>query len=164
MERRFELLKKASVQNLTQLNERSSRRIPYYLLLIDEFADVAQDDTKTGDEGKGPTIGSIALKKIGKLAQKARAVGIHIIAGTQRPSARLISGDIKSNFPARLSFRLPSGVDSRVVLDTEGAEHLIQQGDMLFINPNKPGIQRLHSPYIKDEADIEAAIEVACRR
>ena len=164
MDRRYEILKKQGVQNLAQYNERTSKRIPYYLLCIDELADVIQDDTKVGDEGKGPTLGNLALRKIGKLAQKARAVGIHIIAGTQRPSAKLISGDIKSNFPARLSFRLPSGVDSRVVLDTEGAEHLIQQGDMLFINPNKPGIQRLHSPYIKNEEDIEAAIEVACRR
>lgn len=164
MDRRYEVLKKSSTQNIAQHNEKAGTRLPYILLVIDEVADVVGDRTKTGDEGKGPTIGSIALDKIGKLAQKARASGIHIIAGTQRPSAKLISGDIKSNFPARLSFRLPSGTDSRVVLDTEGAEHLIQQGDMLFVNPNKPGIQRLHSPYIKDQNDVDTAIELAIRR
>jgi DNA segregation ATPase FtsK/SpoIIIE, S-DNA-T family len=161
MERRLKVLQKASKQNVGQLE--GNARLPYIMLCIDELADIVGDRTKSGDDGKGPTLGKIALERLGKLAQKARATGIHIIASTQRPSAKLIEGDIKSNFPSRLSFRLPSGVDSRVVLDTEGAEHLLQQGDMLFVNPNKPGIQRLHAPYAQ-QADINSAVEVAVRR
>ena len=150
-------------------------KIPYILVVIDELADLLLDRRRepkekkdefgglpTGDPNRGTTIGQTASRKLAKLAQKARATGIHVIASTQRPSVKLLEGDIKSNFPARLSFRLPSEADSRTVLGQGGAEHLLARGDMLFINPNKPGLARIHAPLSTIE-DIKAAIEFASR-
>jgi S-DNA-T family DNA segregation ATPase FtsK/SpoIIIE len=151
-------------------------KIPYILVVVDELADILLDSRKEpkakkdefgglseGDPNKGSTIGKTASRKLAKLAQKARASGIHILASTQRPSVKLLEGDIKSNFPARLSFRLPSEADSRTILGFGGAEHLLSRGDMLFVNPNKPGIARIHAP-LSTIDDIKAAIEFASRR
>lgn len=163
MNRRLKLLAKKGDRNVREFNEKATgtERLPYIIFVIDELADILSDRRKSDDSG--PSIGKVAEAKLAQLAQKARASGIHIIAGTQRPSVKLVEGNIKSNFPARLSFRLPSGPDSRTVLGTEGAEHLLSQGDMMFLNPNQPGLQRLHSPFAKI-SDIQAAVDIATRR
>lgn len=176
MERRYQLYAKAGAKNILEYNavrQGSKARLPYVAFIIDEFADLLSDrrriedpEASDPDPDKKPRTafaGALASRKLSKLAAKARASGIHIIAATQRPSAKLLEGDIKSNFPARLAFRLPSQTDSRVVLDTGGAEHLLTRGDMLFINPNKPGLSRIHAP-LATLPDIQAALEYAKQR
>ena len=111
----------------------------YIVLIIDELADIMEGE-KRGE-------GKISQSKLGKIVQKARAAGIHVIAATQRPSVDVIAVTVKNNFPARLSFRLTSGVDSRTVLSTEGAEHILQQGDMLYYGPAATALKRLHSAW-----------------
>lgn len=162
MEGRLKQLAKYGLRNIGELNSSGKTSLPYILVVIDELADLLSDRSRP-NEDRGPSLGKIAEEKLAKLAAKARASGIHIIASTQRPSVKMVEGNIKANFPARLSFRLPGGPDSRTVLGTEGAEHLLSRGDMLFVNPNRPGIQRLHAPYANIE-DIIAAVDVASRR
>lgn len=130
MDERYNLLKKASVRNITEYNqkfvqrrlnpEKGHRFLPYIVLIIDEFADLIM------------TAGKEVELPIGRLAQLARAVGIHLIIATQRPSVNIITGVIKANFPARLAFKVASKIDSRTILDTSGAEQLIGRGDMLL--------------------------------
>jgi len=173
MTRRLKLFAQTSTHNIDEYNavrRGSPTRLPYIALIIDEIADMLSDRRRIQEEDPSPDgkpkyalAGKIASGKLAKLAAKARASGIHIIVATQRPSAKLLEGDIKSNFPARLAFRLPSQTDSRVVLDTGGAEHLISRGDMLFINPNKPGLARIHAP-LATAQDIQGAIEFAAQR
>lgn len=163
--RRLTRLAKASCQNILQYNA-IHNPLPYILLVIDELAEILMDKSKEeDDEGnpKGPTRGKLAEHRLGLIAQKARATGVHIIAATQRPSVKIVEGNIKANFPARVSFRLPSEADSRTILGTGGAEQLLSQGDMLYLSPNTPAIRRLHAPFATI-GDIQAAVEVACRR
>ena len=130
MDKRYDLLKKAQARNIKEYNEKFvSRRLnpekghdfmPFIVLVIDEFADLIM------------TAGKEIELPIGRLAQLARAVGIHLIIATQRPSVNIITGVIKANFPARLAFKVTSKVDSRTILDTSGAEQLIGRGDMLL--------------------------------
>ena len=130
MELRYDLLKEARVRNITEYNEaylsgrlnhlEGHRYLPYIVLIIDELADLMM------------TAGKEVETPICRLAQLARAVGIHLIIATQRPSVNVITGLIKANFPVRMSFRVSSGVDSRTILDVNGAERLIGRGDMLF--------------------------------
>ncbi|WMX17362.1 DNA translocase FtsK [Aureispira sp. CCB-E] len=130
MDERYNLLKKASVRNLTEYNqkfvarklnpEKGHRFMPYIVLIIDEFADLIM------------TAGKEVELPIGRLAQLARAVGIHLIIATQRPSVNIITGIIKANFPARLAFKVTSKIDSRTILDGGGADQLIGRGDMLL--------------------------------
>jgi DNA segregation ATPase FtsK/SpoIIIE, S-DNA-T family len=173
MTRRLKTFARTSTDNISEYNstrQGSAARLPYIALIIDEVADMLSDRRKIEEDEPSPDgkpryalAGKIASGKLAKLAAKARASGIHIIVATQRPSAKLLEGDIKANFPARLTFRLSSQTDSRVVLDTGGAEHLLKQGDTLFIDPNKPGLQRIHAPYSTKE-DIKAAVEFSQRR
>jgi S-DNA-T family DNA segregation ATPase FtsK/SpoIIIE len=173
MTRRLQLFAKSSTHNIAEFNTLKAgapTRLSYITLVVDEIADMLSDRRKIEEPEPSPdgkirytNAGKIASGKLSKLAAKARASGIHIIVATQRPSAKLLEGDIKSNFPARLAFRLPSQTDSRVVLDTGGAEHLLTRGDMLFINPNRAGLQRIHAPYATQD-DIRAAIEYAAQR
>lgn len=162
MEVRLNRFARGGHRNILEYNA-TSNHIPYIVVIIDEMADILADTRKLDPDGKGPTLGKIAKGKLASIAQKARATGIHIIAATQRPSVKIIDGDIKTNFPARLSFRLPSGSDSTTVLGTYGAEHLLSRGDMLFINPNKSGIHRIHAPLASLD-DIKAALEFAKQR
>ena len=166
VETRLGTLAKHSCQNITQYHERfSSKNMPYVILVIDELADPLQDPTKEeGPDGR-PTksYGKQAEYLLGKIVQKARATGIHVIAATQRTSVKVVEGNIKANFPARITFRLPSQVDSRTILGSSGAEQLLSQGDMLFLSPNYPAIQRIHAPYASIE-DIKVAVEMACQR
>ena len=130
MDERYDLLKKAKVRNIREYNDKFTNRrlnprkghryLPYIVLVIDEFADLMMT---AGKEIEGP---------IARLAQLARAIGIHLILATQRPSVNVITGIIKANFPARVSFRVTSKVDSRTILDSGGADQLIGRGDMLL--------------------------------
>lgn len=132
MDNRYKLLRKARVKSIKEYNEVFTRRrlnpekghkyMPYLVLVIDEFADLIMT---AGKEIEGP---------IQRLSQLARAVGIHLIVATQRPSTNIITGTIKTNFPARLAFRVSSSIDSRTILDNTGAEKLVGRGDMLIYN------------------------------
>lgn len=134
MESRYELLRKAEVRLIKEYNEKFKARklnpekghrfLPYIVLIIDEFADLIMT---AGKEIEGP---------IQRLAQLARAIGIHLIIATQRPSANIITGVIKTNFPARLAFRVSSSIDSRTILDSTGADKLVGRGDMMYYNGN----------------------------
>ena len=134
MDNRYELLKVAMVRNLKEYNTKFKARrlnpndghkfLPYIVLVIDEFADLIM------------TAGKEVETPVARLAQLARAIGIHLIIATQRPSVNVITGIIKANFPARLAFRVTSKIDSRTILDTQGADQLIGRGDMLFTQGN----------------------------
>ena len=130
MDKRYELLKDAMVRNIKEYNQKFSSRklnpendhryLPYIVLVIDEFADLIM------------TAGKEVETPIARLAQLARAIGIHLIIATQRPSVNVITGIIKANFPARIAFKVSSKIDSRTILDSGGADQLIGKGDMLF--------------------------------
>ncbi|MCJ7466542.1 MAG: DNA translocase FtsK, partial [Maribacter sp.] len=134
MDNRYELLKLAMVRNIKEYNSKFKSRklnpheghrfLPYIILIIDEFADLIM------------TAGKEVETPIARLAQLARAIGIHLIIATQRPSVNVITGIIKANFPARIAFRVTSKIDSRTILDTQGADQLIGRGDMLFTQGN----------------------------
>ena len=136
MDNRLELLKAAQSRNIKEYNEKFTERklspekghryMPYIVLIIDEFADLIMT---AGREIEGP---------IGRLAQLARAIGIHLIISTQRPSTNIITGFIKANFPTRIAFRVFSSVDSRTILDATGADRLVGRGDMLVSSGNEP--------------------------
>jgi len=119
---------------------------PYIVMVIDEMADLVLQEKKSFTE------------KMASIAAMARAAGIHVIAATQRPSVDVLNGKIKVNFPARVGFRVPSSADSKTVLNYKGAEQLLGQGDMFYISPERPGMQRLHSPNAKPQ-DVELMIK-----
>ena len=158
MERRYMLLSDRGVRNVDSYNRKivkqakqkesaeetgedrgMDRYLPYIIIIIDELADLMMVSSKEVEES------------ITRLAQMARAAGIHLIIATQRPSVNVLTGIIKANFPTRLSFQVSSKVDSRTILDTNGAEHLLGDGDMLFMPPGVGRIQRIHGAYISDE-------------
>ncbi len=114
-------------------------RCPYIIIIIDELADLMMLDRANVEES------------VTRLAQMARAVGIHLILATQRPSVDVITGLIKANIPTRISFRLATKVDSRTILDTNGAEALLGRGDMLFLPPGTSRLLRLHAPYVSEK-------------
>jgi hypothetical protein len=136
MESRYEQLSSAGVRNISEYNEHESGVMPYLFIIIDEFSDLVMQDTSN-------TIKTSIIR----LAQKSRAVGIHLILATQRPSADVIDGLIKANFPSRIAFKTASQVDSRIILDEQGAESLLGSGDMLFRSPSG-SMQRLQGIYI----------------
>ncbi len=154
MENRYEILKDAGARNLKEYNAKfisrklnpkeGHRFLPYIVLIIDELADLMM------------TAGKEVETPIARLAQLARAIGIHLVVATQRPSVNVITGVIKANFPARLSFRVTSKVDSRTILDSGGADQLVGMGDMLFSNGSD--VIRLQSPFV-DTPEIEKVCE-----
>jgi S-DNA-T family DNA segregation ATPase FtsK/SpoIIIE len=154
MENRYEILKDAGARNLKEYNAKfvarklnpkeGHRFLPYIVLVIDELADLMM------------TAGKEVETPIARLAQLARAIGIHLVVATQRPSVNVITGVIKANFPARLSFRVTSKVDSRTILDTGGADQLVGQGDMLFSSGSD--IIRLQCPFV-DTPEIEVVCD-----
>jgi S-DNA-T family DNA segregation ATPase FtsK/SpoIIIE len=164
MSRRYTLIGRAGVKKISEYNALPSANwtLPYIVFVIDELADLLTIREKVDDEKKGPSIGKICEARLQTLVQKGRAAGIHIIAATQRPDVKVVAGGIKANFQARLSFRLPSQVDSITILNTEGAEHLLGKGDMLYISPSQP-IRRMHAP-LATAADIAGAVEMAKHR
>jgi S-DNA-T family DNA segregation ATPase FtsK/SpoIIIE len=169
VEARLSMMAKRGCQNIAQYNEITAslplHPMPYIILVIDELADPLQDPTKEEDEDGRPTksYGKQAEYLLGKIVQKSRATGIHCIAATQRTSVKVVEGNIKANFPARITFRLPSEIDSRTILGTRGAESLLAQGDMLYTSPNYPAIRRIHAPYASIE-DIRIAVEMASKK
>ena len=157
MERRLKLLASQGVRNIEQYNrkvrqlqaqprslfeeeagEEEVEQIPYVLILIDELADLMMLERANVEES------------VTRLAQMARAVGMHLVLATQRPSVDVITGLIKANFPSRISFRVATRVDSRTVLDVMGAEHLLGKGDMLFLPPGSSRLVRVHGPYVSE--------------
>ena len=150
MDARYDLLKSAMVRNIKEYNAKFKSRklnpndghkfLPYIVLVIDEFADLIM------------TAGKEVETPIARLAQLARAIGIHLIVATQRPSVNVITGIIKANFPARAAFRVTSKIDSRTILDTSGADQLIGKGDMLFTNGND--VVRLQCAFV-DTPEVE---------
>jgi S-DNA-T family DNA segregation ATPase FtsK/SpoIIIE len=157
MERRLKLLASKSVRNIDQYNklfaegtlnmfddgdevpEADQKPLPYILIIIDELADLMMLDKSNVEEA------------ITRLAQMARAVGIHLVLATQRPSVDVITGLIKANVPTRMSFRLASKTDSRTILDSNGAESLLGRGDMLFLPPGTSRLQRVHAPFVTEK-------------
>lgn len=113
--------------------------LPRIVIVVDELADLML------------TVGKEIEELLTRLAQKARAAGIHLILATQRPSVNVITGLIKANFPARISFKVASKIDARTVMDSSGAERLLGQGDMLFLSPSVGRVKRLHSPFVSDQ-------------
>ncbi len=160
MERRYRELAGWGVRNIDGFNTEIMRRnlvkeydeagepwkpLPYIVIIIDELADLMI------------TSGREVEESITRLAQMARAVGIHLVLATQRPSVDVITGLIKANFPSRISFRVSSKVDSRTIIDTNGAEHLLGRGDMLFLPPGTSRLIRVHGAYI-DETEINRIV------
>ncbi len=152
MERRLKLLASRSVRNIDQYNKlfegtmpslfdegQQEEPLPYIVIIIDELADLMMLDRANVEES------------ITRLAQMARAVGIHLVLATQRPSVDVITGLIKANVPTRISFRLATKVDSRTIIDTNGAEALLGRGDMLFLPPGTSRLMRLHAPYVSEK-------------
>ena len=151
MERRYEVFADATVRNISEyLNKADTNpeleKIPYLVVLIDELADLMI------------TSGRDVEEPITRLAQMARAVGIHLIVATQRPSVDVITGLIKANFPARIAFQVSSKIDSRTIIDQMGAELLLGRGDMLFLPPGKSSPTRLHNALIELD-EIEKILE-----
>lgn len=150
MDNRYELLKNASCRNIVEYNKKFKNRklnpnddhrfLPYVVLVVDEFADLIM------------TAGKEVETPIARLAQLARAIGIHLIIATQRPSVNVITGVIKANFPARIAFRVTSKIDSRTILDSSGADQLIGRGDMLFTQGNE--LVRIQCAFV-DTPEIE---------
>jgi S-DNA-T family DNA segregation ATPase FtsK/SpoIIIE len=157
MERRYELLSEMKVRNLAQYNQKIAKALkkkappkeetaeenppeplPLIVIIIDELADLMMVASRDVE---------VALTR---LAQMARAAGIHLILATQRPSVDVLTGIIKANFPTRLSFQVSSKTDSRTILDTNGAETLLGKGDMLFVPPGAGKLQRIHGAYISE--------------
>ncbi|MGC2194190.1 MAG: DNA translocase FtsK [Terriglobales bacterium] len=160
MERRLKLLAEKGVRNIDQYNklfdedgtpslfgeDSDERPIPYIVIIIDELADLMMLDAGNVEES------------VTRLAQMARAVGIHLVLATQRPSVDVITGLIKANFPARISFRVATKVDSRTILDANGAEALLGKGDMLYLPSGSARVHRLHAPFVT-EKEIAAVVE-----
>ena len=160
MERRLKLLAAKGVRNIDQYNRlfddqgtpslfedaEEEKPIPYLVIIIDELADLMMLDSSNVEES------------ITRLAQMARAVGIHLVLATQRPSVDVITGLIKANFPARISFRVATKVDSRTILDANGAESLLGRGDMLYLPSGSARVHRLHAPFVT-EKEIAAVVE-----
>ncbi|HML17590.1 MAG TPA: DNA translocase FtsK [Bryobacteraceae bacterium] len=165
MERRLKLLASRGVRNIDQYNkkvralgnqprslfeeelqEEDLEEIPYVMIVIDELADLMMLERANVEES------------VTRLAQMARAVGMHLVLATQRPSVDVITGLIKANFPSRISFRVATRVDSRTVLDVMGAEHLLGKGDMLFLPPGSSRLTRVHGAYVS-EAETNEVVE-----
>ena len=151
MERRFQVFADARVRNIGEYHDRKKENpeletIPYLVVVIDELADLML------------TSGRAIEEPITRLAQKARAVGIHLIVATQRPSVDVITGVIKSNFPARIAFQVSSKIDSRTIIDQMGAEKLLGNGDLLFLLPGTASPIRLHNAYVTLD-EIEAIMK-----
>jgi S-DNA-T family DNA segregation ATPase FtsK/SpoIIIE len=143
MESRYRSLANAGVRNIEDYNKKQSdeaKKLPYIIIFVDELADLMMSATSSRTE-----------MLITRLAQMARAVGIHLVLATQRPSVDVITGLIKANFPARIAFQVSSKVDSRTIIDANGAEKLLGMGDMLYLASGQPETKRLHGAFISNE-------------
>jgi S-DNA-T family DNA segregation ATPase FtsK/SpoIIIE len=150
MERRYRLLEEAKVKNFDSYNEVNKEKLPYIVVIVDELADLMMVASKDVEAS------------IARLAQMARASGMHLILATQRPSVDVLTGLIKANFPTRISFKVASKIDSRTIIDTSGAEHLLGAGDMLYLPSGRP-LQRIHGAYIS-EAETNRIVDFLKRQ
>jgi len=139
MDRRYAIFEEVGARNLDSYNENFEKKLPYIIVIIDELADLMVVSSREVE-----TL-------LTRLAQMARAAGIHLLVATQRPSVDIITGTIKVNFPARISFQVTSKIDSRTILDTQGAERLLGAGDMLFMPPGSSYLERIHAPYVSEK-------------
>jgi len=150
MERRYKIMSQTKTKNIEGYNEKAKKEgmetFPYLVVIIDELADLMM------------TSGKEVEFYIARLAQMARASGIHLIVATQRPSVDVVTGLIKANLSSRISFKVGQKIDSKIILDTMGAESLLGRGDMLFTPPGASGLIRLHAPFTKEE-NIEKIVE-----
>ncbi|MFW5975290.1 MAG: DNA translocase FtsK [Desulfosalsimonas sp.] len=157
MERRYRLLSEKRVRNIEQYNAKISKekvpddqpppeKLPYVVVIVDELADLMMVSSRDVE---------VSLTR---LAQMARAAGIHLILATQRPSVDVLTGLIKANFPTRLSFQVSSKIDSRTIIDTSGAETLLGNGDMLFLPPGTARLQRIHGAFVSED-EVTKVIE-----
>jgi len=151
MERRYKLMSTTKTKNIENYNKKAKidpelEELPYIVIIIDELADLMM------------TSGKEVEISIARLAQKARACGMHLIVATQRPSVDVVTGLIKANFPSRLSYKVGTKTDSKVILDSFGAESLLGRGDLLFTPPGESGLRRLHAPW-SEEGEIEDVVE-----
>jgi len=141
MQNRYKLLAEKGVRNIDGYNRamEGMEVMPYIVVIVDELADLMMSAQRDVEDS------------IARLAQMARAAGIHLILATQRPSVDVLTGIIKANFPARISFKVSSRIDSRIILDTTGAENLLDRGDMLFLQPGTFRLARIHGAYVSEE-------------
>lgn len=150
MERRYSLMSENRTKNIESYNDKVKREggehLPYIVVIIDELADLMM------------TSGKDVEISIARLAQMARASGIHLVVATQRPSVDVVTGLIKANLPSRISYRVGQKVDSKIILDQQGAESLLGKGDMLFTPPGSTGLVRLHAPWSTEE-EIEKIVD-----
>ena len=159
MDSRYDLLKKAGARNIKEYNQKYVNHrlkltdghefMPYIVVIIDEFGDLIM------------TAGKEVELPIARIAQLARAVGIHMIIATQRPTTSIITGNIKANFPGRIAFKVTSAIDSKTILDRTGANQLIGRGDMLYLNGNEP--VRVQCAFV-DTPEIERINEYICNQ
>ena len=150
MERRYEMMSDTRTKNIENYNEKikkeGGKELPYIVIIIDELADLMM------------TSGKDVEYSIARLAQMARAAGIHLVVATQRPSVDVVTGLIKANLPSRISYRVGQKIDSKIILDQQGAESLLGRGDMLFTPPGATGVVRLHAPWSTEE-EIEKIVD-----
>jgi S-DNA-T family DNA segregation ATPase FtsK/SpoIIIE len=150
MERRYSMMAKTRTKNIENYNDKAEQEkfepFPYIVIIIDELADLMM------------TSGKEVEINIARLAQMARASGIHLVVATQRPSVDVVTGLIKANLPSRVSYKVGQRVDSKIILDSMGAESLLGRGDMLFTPPGMSGLVRIHAPW-SDEKEIEKVVE-----
>jgi S-DNA-T family DNA segregation ATPase FtsK/SpoIIIE len=150
MERRYQLMSETRTKNIENYNEKAKAekldQLPYIVVIIDELADLMM------------TSGKDVEYSIARLAQMARASGIHLIVATQRPSVDVVTGLIKANLPSRISYKVGQKIDSKIILDGMGAESLLGRGDMLFTPPGMSGLVRLHAPW-STEVEIEKVVD-----
>lgn len=152
MERRYRILEGLHVRNIIGYNEKlkeekiKREKLPYILIIVDEFADLMM------------VVGKELEARIARLAAKARAVGIHLVLATQRPSTDVVTGTLKNNLPSRIAFRVPSGIDSRTIIDVFGAEKLLGNGDMLYKAPDASDSVRIQGAFLSDE-ETERIVE-----
>lgn len=150
MEKRYSMMAKTRTKNIENYNDKALEEgfdtFPYIVIIIDELADLMM------------TSGKEVEINIARLAQMARASGIHLVVATQRPSVDVVTGLIKANLPSRISYKVGQRVDSKIILDSMGAESLLGRGDMLFTPPGMSGLVRIHAPW-SDEKEIEKVVE-----
>ncbi|MGZ8546918.1 MAG: DNA translocase FtsK 4TM domain-containing protein, partial [Sulfuricurvum sp.] len=150
MERRYQMMSETRTKNIESFNDKmkteGGEQLPYIVVIIDELADLMM------------TSGKDVEYSIARLAQMARASGIHLIVATQRPSVDVVTGLIKANLPSRISYKVGQKIDSKIILDSMGAESLLGRGDMLFTPPGMSGLVRLHAPWSSEE-EIEKIVD-----
>jgi S-DNA-T family DNA segregation ATPase FtsK/SpoIIIE len=150
MEKRYTMMAETRTKNIDSYNDKmvlqGKDEMPYIVIIIDELADLMM------------TSGKEVEISIARIAQKARACGIHLVVATQRPSVDVVTGLIKANLPSRISYKVGQKVDSKIILDSLGAESLLGRGDMLFTPPGMSGLVRVHAPW-SDEKEIEEVAE-----